>query len=602
MPDFHFSPRPNRAAEIHWMEWGDDAFRRALAEDKVILLSIGASWCHWCHVMDETSYSDDEIIHMINERFVPIRVDSDARPDVNRRYNLGGWPTTAFLTPDGEVMTGGTYVPADLLREVLAQVADTFSENREEVRARVAQIQSDRAPALAERAQARGELSEAIVDRVLSSASENFDALYGGVGDKTKFPHWEVFELALAQSFRTGAPDYAAMVEITLDRVLQSGVCDPVAGGFFRYSTTRDWSRPHYEKMLEDNARWILLLAHAAQVRPRELYLRRLRETVDYVCRTLHDKEADGFFGSQDADAEYYALGAEARAAMRAPAVDHTLYANGNAAMACAVIEAGYALNDAEIRSMGRGALARLTAEMYTREGGMHHLLRAGAGTPEMPGLLADQVGTAQGLVLAYETTGRNTYLYRACALAQFILDRFEDKENGGFYCEIPGRREPGLVRLPEKEMSENAAAARVLIQLAHLVGEDGFRTAAQRALEFFVPDYESQEYLAADFALSVAQFLREPLRVAIVGPHQAPEGQALIDAAMAVYAPGKLVQWLDPVRDASRLAALGYPPNTEGGVAYVCVGAKCLAPVRAPEELRAAIIEARGGARDENP
>src|SRR5687768_15375653 len=119
---FHFSPRPNRASEIEWREWGPEAFRQAKEQDRPILLGISAVWCHWCHVMDETSYSDPEVIRLINERYVPIRVDNDQRPDVNRRYNMGGWPTTAFLTPDGEILHGGTYVPPQLMREYLPQV------------------------------------------------------------------------------------------------------------------------------------------------------------------------------------------------------------------------------------------------------------------------------------------------------------------------------------------------------------------------------------------------------------------------------------------------------------------------------------------------
>ena len=123
---FRFSPRPNRAAEIGWREWDEKAFQEAQVADKPILLAISAVWCHWCHVMYETSYSDPEVIRMINDRYVPIRVDNDERPDVNRRYNMGGWPTTAFLTPDGEVVHGGTYVPPEAMRSYLTQVDEVW--------------------------------------------------------------------------------------------------------------------------------------------------------------------------------------------------------------------------------------------------------------------------------------------------------------------------------------------------------------------------------------------------------------------------------------------------------------------------------------------
>src|SRR2546423_6417413 len=137
---FRFSPRPNRAAGTGGGPWGEKALQEAQVADKPVLLAISAVWCHWCHVMDETSYSDPEVIRLINERYVPIRVDNDERPDVNRRYNMGGWPTTAFLTPDGEIVHGGTYVPPDAMRSSLAQVADLWSTRRSELGQRVAEL------------------------------------------------------------------------------------------------------------------------------------------------------------------------------------------------------------------------------------------------------------------------------------------------------------------------------------------------------------------------------------------------------------------------------------------------------------------------------
>ena len=137
-PPFHFSPRPNRAHEIRWRPWSPEAFEEARREDKPILLAISAVWCHWCHVMDETTYSDEQVIRLINERFVPVRVDNDQRPDVNARYNMGGWPTTAFLTPDGEVLSGATYVPPEQFRQALEQVSSYYREHRDDIAQKVA--------------------------------------------------------------------------------------------------------------------------------------------------------------------------------------------------------------------------------------------------------------------------------------------------------------------------------------------------------------------------------------------------------------------------------------------------------------------------------
>src|SRR5205814_7820371 len=146
---FHFSPRPNRANEIAWQEWSSDAFEKAQREDKPLLLDISAVWCHWCHVMDETSYSDPEIISLINDRFVALRVDNDQRPDINARYNMGGWPTTAFLTPAGEVMAGMTYIPPDQMRDVLNQVSTYYKDNKASIEQKIADIMANRERAAA---------------------------------------------------------------------------------------------------------------------------------------------------------------------------------------------------------------------------------------------------------------------------------------------------------------------------------------------------------------------------------------------------------------------------------------------------------------------
>ena len=163
MSSFRFSPRPNRASEINWVEWGDAAFALARQRDVPVLLAISAVWCHWCHVMDETSYSAEDIIRMINEGYVAIRVDNDERPDVNRRYNMGGWPTTAFLAPSGEIIHGGTYVPPEEMFRTLLAVSELWSTQKEDIQRRVTQANEKESAA---RASKSGELTREIVDTV----------------------------------------------------------------------------------------------------------------------------------------------------------------------------------------------------------------------------------------------------------------------------------------------------------------------------------------------------------------------------------------------------------------------------------------------------
>jgi uncharacterized protein YyaL (SSP411 family) len=257
MSNFHFSPRPNRAHEINWREWSDDAFAQAQAQDKLILLGISAVWCHWCHVMDETSYSDPEIIRLINERYIAIRVDNDQRPDVNRRYNLGGWPTTAFLTPTGDLLTGGTYIPPPQMLGYLTQVGDGYKNSKPDLLARIAAIDAKREQARSALV-ATAKLSPAIVDTILRDILDNFDSVYGGFGDAPKFPQTDTIELALEKYFATRDEQLLTVVTITLANMASGGTYDQEAGGFFRYSTTRDWRIPHFEKYVSQIRRYPL--------------------------------------------------------------------------------------------------------------------------------------------------------------------------------------------------------------------------------------------------------------------------------------------------------------------------------------------------------
>ncbi len=372
--DFRFSPRPNRAAEIKWRPWGEPAFAEARRLGRPVLLSLSAVWCHWCHVMDETSYSDPRVIAAVNEHFVPVRVDNDRHPDVNRRYNMGGWPTTAFLAASGDVLTGGTYLPPDQMLESLARVKAFFDANQAKIIALAGERASDGdgaamarltgMPLNGERALAGdpdvpGDISAEVALQVV----RGFDPVCGGLGAEPKFPQPDVFGFMLAYGLLRGAGDpehvpeggsallrparVHEVVRDTLTAMASGGLYDEVEGGFFRYATQRDWSVPHYEKMLEDNARLTLLYLeaslHASQhdLGDAESYRRVAEGSIDYLLATLWRDDVPAFAGSQDADEQYYLLDAGGRAELPAPFVDATVYVDWNALAARALLRAG---------------------------------------------------------------------------------------------------------------------------------------------------------------------------------------------------------------------------------------------------------------------
>src|SRR5437667_7194621 len=302
---------------VHWHPWGDAAFARATAADKPILLDIGAVWCHWCHVMDGESYEDPAVADLLNRDFVCVKVDRDERPDVDARYQRavqalsgqGGWPLTAFLTPDGEVFFGGTYFPPDNnaygrpgCRRVLMEIARAFREERERVTTNARAIREHVVQTLDE-AKA-GDVSADLVTGAADQMARLFDVRYGGFGSAPKFPHPAALEFLLARwhDGKGGLAWQREIVEKTLTSMARGGVRDHVGGGFHRYSVDERWIVPHFEKMSYDHSELLRNYLHGWQVTQNQF----LRETADgiisWVNEVLSDQDNGGFYASQDAD------------------------------------------------------------------------------------------------------------------------------------------------------------------------------------------------------------------------------------------------------------------------------------------------------------
>ncbi len=469
------------------------------------------------------------------------------------------------------------------MRGYMTQVSDAYKNNKQQIIERIAQIHAERAEASKTR-DAKAKLSPEIVANVLNHVRENFDPEYGGFGDEQKFPQTDALELVLEQYAKSGDPSLQNVITLTLTNMAGGGMYDSVWGGFFRYSTTRDWTVPHYEKMLEDNAKLLMVYLHAWQVIADESYLKTARSTLAYVDLTLSDHARGGFYGSQDADETYYTLPLEQRQARPAPYVDHTFYTDWNALMVSAylaaaplgVVQPGEEKTD--IPGFALKTLERLWNEMYRPGEGLYHYAREN-GAPQLLNLLSDLARTTAALIDAYQYSGDSIFLQRAQTIADLALEKVYDKETGAFWSEPPSQEKAGLLRVPEQSMNENAPMADALTRLARLTGEDKYHDAAQKALEYFAADYERYSFTAADYARVVSHFLTEPVSVHIVGAADDARAHELELAALHVYAPDKIVQLLDPTRDAARLAQLGYPPDGGLPKAYVCVGQMCLPP-----------------------
>ncbi len=307
--------RSARHQPVEWHPWGEAAFARAQSLNRPILLDIGAVWCHWCHVMDGESYEDPEIAKVINEHYVAVKVDRDERPDVDTRYQAavsaisgqGGWPLTAFLTPDGRPYFGGTYFPRDDrygrpgFGRVLLTMAQVWSDRRDEALETASSVMA--AIEHNESFSGRSEdLSPALIEKIAAAIVKQFDPRNGGFGSQPKFPHPAALDLLLHVATVTGDHQVGEAFTVTLEKMARGGVYDQLAGGFHRYSVDERWVVPHFEKMLYDNTELLRNYVHGFQTLVREDFLNVAREIVAWLDSTMTDRERGGFYGSQDAD------------------------------------------------------------------------------------------------------------------------------------------------------------------------------------------------------------------------------------------------------------------------------------------------------------
>jgi uncharacterized protein YyaL (SSP411 family) len=525
--------------------------------------------------MDETTYSDPSVIEAINRRFVPVRVDNDRRPDINARYNMGGWPTTAFLTPDGRTLTGATYLPPAQMHRALAEIARFYAERKDEIAELPAMSRSH--DALRESAGA-GDLSDAPIARLLANLESNYDEEYGGFGDEPKFPQPEVLEFLLAEWRVSRNQRYYAMVAQTMRGMSRGGMYDHVEGGFFRYSTTRDWSVPHFEKMAEDHAGLLRVLATLSTFAPTDDVHTTLVSAANYVRNVLLDPQTGFFGGSQDADEAYFALPLEKRHHLIAPFVDRTSYTNWTCGLAGTFFHVARALDDDALLAQAVTTLDNVAERLVDADGLLYHVLVPG-GEPEVRGLLTDHVAYLRALLDAHEVSGEERFLGRARALAQTTIESFE-APGGGFYDRLAGSESFGNLAHSDRPIVENGLVSDALLRLDALTGASEHRDRVAQTLAIYAGTVTNAGSFAATFARALRRYLSPEVVVRVVGdPARTDDFR---EAALRLPSPSVSIRTLT----AQAASRLGMPPER---AAYTCVGAVCGAPVAQASELRAA-------------
>ena len=491
------SPNPNRAELIHWFEWEEKAFRKAREQDKPVMLFLGAFWCRYCQRMDEEAFSDRENMALLNAYFVALRVEDSKRPDIDARYNLNGWPTIAFLTPQGELLAAVNYLPTEEFKEALLNVFLGYQQAHTNTNSPAQGGESGfggNYPAAVERSPASA-LNE-ITNTIMALA----DRVNGGYGRGQKFINAEANDFLLARYEATQDSVYLDHVCLTLDRMREGAIHDVKEGGYFRTTTGADWSQPHREKLLVEQAGLLSNCLGAFRLTGRAAYAAMAEEIIRYLDNKLFDPSTAAFFGCEDflrretipndsAD-EFFTI------------IDECIYVDANAIAIGAYLEAAAILNRSDSKERALHALEFLWNRCRGAEKGMDHYYD---GEPRLPGLLSDQAHAGLALVRAFVATQDEKYLDQARELAKFIIAHLKNP-GGGYFDVSPS--DFGIRKSPLTEISQNGNAALFFLELAAASGEAQYRDAARWALGAFTGDFTAQGIHVALFGRALGDWL----------------------------------------------------------------------------------------------
>lgn len=582
MSKFRFSPRPNRAGEIAWRPWNEGSFREARQSNRPVLLSVSATWCTDSHAMDETTYSDDGVIHKINEGFIPIRVDGDHRPDIRARYNMDGRPTTIVLTPAGRVITGGSYLDTNEMLSLLQRVAKTCPETSldtsgdhglNDVRHNTSskptfpptdgEILSGNIPSNLR------ETMEQTAQQINDSITEFYDGDFGGFASPPQHAPKDLGTQALdllCTRTEKGRLDAGTrqMLEGTLDGMLEGDIFDSSTGGFFRCVAKRDWSSPHDAKTAWDNAEMVEIYLRASQSLGVSRWAEAARQILAYVDQHL-GRDGGGFYGGQNTRRESDAASADTEPSF----TDQTLYTDTNARLASVYFLAHRLLGDQAYLEAGRKTL-QVIEDLCSDGDDLHHCYDGSAET--VPGMLRDYTELALAYLDAHTAHGDPQYLDRALSLAEIIRERFALPDGCFTDKEQDAGVEVGLLQQPHVCLEQNARAA-LLCHKISLVRND--------------PSWEQQ---------GVATLIVTAPEAERAGPR----GAIWLASHLEISEPAPHIRILlcSKTRDGDLHRSVNFAPERhavieidEGGVeeplAYVCRQSYCFPPTSDPEELK---------------
>lgn len=491
-----FSPNPNLAHLIPWFEWEAEALQAARAQDKPIMLFLSAFWCRYCQRMDEGALSDRENLALLNAYFIALRAENAKRPDIDARYNLNGWPTIAFFTPGGELLAASNFLPSDDFKELLLNVYLAYQQKS--AAERLAATDGETAAvAISGGACNYQSMLVEITDSIMALA----DRQHGGYGSGQKFIQADANEFLLARYEQTKEPAFLEHVRLTLDHMRAGSIHDMAEGGYFRTTTGADWSKPHREKLLAEQAGLLANCLRVHRLTGLSEYAEMAQEIIGYLDGKLFDPATNTFFGCEDF--LRYESAKPAGAGEFFSIIDDCLYSDANALAVCAYLDAAELLNKPAYRERALASLEFLWQNCRGDSSGVFHYFD---GTAHVPGLLQDQAQMGLALLRAKVATGDVKYLDRARQLAEFIITELKNPA-GGFY-DIRAQDSAAL-KLRLTLIEQNGAAASFFLALADATSEEIYRDAALWAFPHFTDNFQENGIHSATFGRALQKYLR---------------------------------------------------------------------------------------------
>jgi uncharacterized protein YyaL (SSP411 family) len=568
-----------KAQSLAWQPWSDSVFSQAKRDHRFVLLDLEAVWCHWCHVMDENTYSDPAVIKMLQSHYIVVKADQDARPDLSNRYEDYGWPATVVFDSDGhEIVKRQGYLAPDEMLSMLQAILD------------------DPIPGPSVRPEAKLELpanpllSDALRQQLTKSYLSGYDKVHGSWGTDQKLLDWDSVEYSidLARLNRDAQAEHMARQTLTE----QLHLLDPAWGGVYQYSTDGDWNSPHFEKIMQmqaENLR-IYSLAYAQFGDP--AYLHAGQEIRRYL-KTFLTSPQGAFYTSQDADlieghhsADYFALSDAARRKRGIPRIDKHIYARENGWAIAGLVALYDVTGDAATLADAARAAQWILANRALPGGGFRHNEKDAAGP-----YLGDTIAMERAFVALYGATGDRQWLAHAESAMHFIDANFRDAKGAGFLTtKIPTDH----AYIPHAQRDENVMVSRTATLLFHYTGDAHDDDLAKQAMRYLAAVPIVERLPAASALLADLELSRPPLHLTIVGHKNDPAAQSLFQAALRYPASYKRLEWWDTAEGKLPNPDVQYP-ELNRAAAFICTNRACSPPIFNPADLPARIDKLSG-------